>query len=613
MSDGSTPTPPDALIGHTLADRYRLTRKIGEGGMGAVYEAQHVIIGKPVAVKVLREKYADRPEVARRLVQEARLASSIRHEHIVDITDSGATEDGRTFVVMEHLDGISLAELLKSERSLPEMRVLSIVRQVASALGAAHARGIVHRDVKPENVMFDGHRVVLCDFGIARVAAADGVTATGAVLGSPAYMSPEQAQGGEVDARSDQFSLGALLYQLATGALPFSGSSPLVTMAKIVKGDYPPPSAKNARVPPYLERVLARLLRSEPEARFPSVDACADALRQGLVDDGFHDVDAELANYLRDPAGYNAAAERRIVDAALAQAERAKARGETARALAAAGRVLAWKPDEPRALALTAGLSSRSRRVALAVAGGLALASAVAVLGMRRLAVTEVPHPLHVVAPQRAPQPQPLETTVPPPNATTAPATTAAATTGAATSGVATSKPHHARLPPPAPTGATVAAAVDPSPAPVVAPKPAPDAPATLAVAIAPWCDLTVDGNARGRSPATLTLPPGPHHLVCVNPSSGRRLTRDLTLAAGEQRELREKLYATVRVQPRLSRGDAFAVDGSKPASAAADVEPGRRRVTLYKAGAEVETRWLDVPPAGCTLVDAPSLACEKP
>jgi len=462
-------------------------------------------------------------------------------------------------------------------------------------------------------VMFDGHRVVLCDFGIARIVAADGVTATGAVLGSPAYMSPEQASGAEIDARSDQFSLGALLYQLATGALPFSGSSPLVTMAKIVKGEYAPPGAKNPRVPPYLDKVIARLLRSAPDARFPSVDACAEALREGLAADGFSDVDAELAAYLRDPAGYNAGAERRIVEAAQAQAEAARARGETARALAAANRVLAWRPDDARALALTAGLSSRSRRVALAVAGGLALASAVAVLGMRRLAVTEVPHPLHVVAPQRAPQPQPLETTVPPPNATTAPATTAAATTGAATSGVATSKPHHARLPPPAPTGATVAAAVDPSPAPVVAPKPAPDAPATLAVAIAPWCDLTVDGNARGRSPATLTLPPGPHHLVCVNPSSGRRLTRDLTLAAGEQRELREKLYATVRVQPRLSRGDAFAVDGSKPASAAADVEPGRRRVTLYKAGAEVETRWLDVPPAGCTLVDAPSLACEKP
>ena len=134
--------------------------------------------------------------------------------------------------------------------------------------------------------------------------------------------------------------------------------------------------------------------------------------RQGLIDDGFNDVDAELAAYLRDPAGYNATAERRIVDAALAQAERARARGETARALAAAGRVLAWRPDEPRALALTAGLSSRSRRVALMIGGGVALLSAVALLGARRLKVTEVPRP-PVAAPHAIATPAPVETTLP--------------------------------------------------------------------------------------------------------------------------------------------------------------------------------------------------------
>src|SRR5437762_310498 len=148
--DADAPARPDPLIGTTLAERYQLTRKIGEGGMGSVYEAQHVLIGKPVAVKVLREKYVDRPEVAQRLVQEARLASSIRHENIVDITDSGATEDGRAYVVMEHLTGQSLAQLIRSEGALSEARTLAIARQAASALGAAHARGIVHRDVKPE-------------------------------------------------------------------------------------------------------------------------------------------------------------------------------------------------------------------------------------------------------------------------------------------------------------------------------------------------------------------------------------------------------------------------------------------------------------------------------
>ena len=132
-------------------------------------------------------------------------------------------------------------------------------------------------------------------------------------------------------------------------------------------------------------------------------------------------------------------------------------------------------------------------------------------------------------------------------------------------------------------------------------------------MAIAPWCDLTVDGQPRGRTPQTLRLPPGAHHLVCVNSASGGRLTRDLDLRPGEQRQLRERLYPLVRLQPRLSRGDAFAVDGGAPGGAPVEVEPGRRRVTLFKAGAAVDTRYVDVAPAGCILVDAPRLACEKP
>src|SRR5689334_6407605 len=208
MTDERPQPPPaagDALVGHTLVERYKLTRKIGEGGMGAVYEAQHVVIGKPVAVKVLRDKYLDRPEVAQRLVQEARLASSIRHEHIIDITDSGSTSDGRTFVVMELLDGRSLAELIRQEGPIPEPRAVDLVRQVASALGAAHARRIVHRDVKPENIFLVDKNgadfVKVVDFGISKSmrpgeekAADVRLTHTGMVLGTPLYMSPEQAR-----------------------------------------------------------------------------------------------------------------------------------------------------------------------------------------------------------------------------------------------------------------------------------------------------------------------------------------------------------------------------------------------------------------------------------
>jgi eukaryotic-like serine/threonine-protein kinase len=592
-----------SLAGSTLG-RYRLVEKLGSGGMATVYRAEDPTLGREVAVKVMHPFIAERSEAGSRFEREAKAVAGLRHPNVLQLHDyAPASADHPAYLVMELLTGPSLQRFLV-EHGAPLGEVAAMLGlRIAQALGAAHGSGIVHRDVKPENVMFDRHRVVLCDFGIARVAAAEGVTATGAVLGSPAYMSPEQASGGEIDARSDQFSLGALLYQLATGALPFSGTTPLVTMAKIAKGDHAPPSAKNARVPPYLERVIERLLRVAPDERFASVDECAEALRDGLATDGFVDVDAELEAYLRDPGGYNAAAEGRIVAAALAQAERARVRGETARALAAASRVLAWRADEPRALALASGIQARPRRIALATVAVALVAVAVGTAAWRRLQVREI----QPTADSRQPTasvvvPPPVETELPP---------------VVAPSGVTRKPPpHKAHV-------ATSAAAPSPSGQPVTpaatavvalaAPQPAADGPATLAVAIAPWCDLTVDGQSRGRTPQTLTLPAGPHHLVCANPVSGNRLTRDLDLQPGERRELRERLYAMVRLQPRLARGDAFAVDGGKTASAATDVESGRRRVTLYRAGAEIDARWIDVPPGGCILVDAPLLACEKP
>ncbi|HEY2743298.1 MAG TPA: serine/threonine-protein kinase, partial [Polyangia bacterium] len=380
-----------ASLAGTALGRYRLVEKLGSGGMATVYRADDPTLGRQVAVKVMHPFIAARSEAGSRFEREAKAVAGLRHPNVMALHDyAPASGDHPAYLVMELLTGPSLQRFM-GEHGAPLAEVAAMLGlRIAQALGAAHARGVVHRDVKPENVMFDGHRVVLCDFGIARVAAADGVTATGAVLGSPAYMSPEQASGAEIDARSDQFSLGALLYQLATGGLPFSGTSPLVTMAKIVKGDHAPPTAKNPRVPPYLERVIERLLRTAPDQRFPSVDACAEALRDGLTADGFGDVDVELAAYLRDPAAYNAAAEGRIVDAARAQADAARARGETARALGAANRVLAWRPDDARALALTAGLSARPRRVAMLVAAVAFVVAGAGAIGWRMMHVREL-------------------------------------------------------------------------------------------------------------------------------------------------------------------------------------------------------------------------------
>jgi serine/threonine-protein kinase len=251
MTADDTSARPDPLLGQTLSERYRITRKIGEGGMGTVYEAEHVVLHKGVAVKVLREKYADRPSVAKRLVQEAQLASAIRHDHIIDITDSGRTDDGRTFVVMELIEGQSLAELLRREGALPEGRALAIVRQVAAALAAAHERGIVHRDVKPENVLLgasDFAKVV--DFGISKTVKAEGddpeqrLTSTGVVMGTPFYMAPEQARGDEeVDHRIDVYALGVILYECLTGEVPFRGANYLGILQKVANEEATPPRA----------------------------------------------------------------------------------------------------------------------------------------------------------------------------------------------------------------------------------------------------------------------------------------------------------------------------------------------------------------------------------
>jgi tRNA A-37 threonylcarbamoyl transferase component Bud32 len=288
------------LVGTTLSGRYTVTRKIGQGGMGAVYEATHTLIGKRVAVKVLLDKYARKEQVVARLEQEARLASSIGHEHIIDITDFGQTEDGRTFVVMEFLEGESLAELLNREGPLPEQRIIDIARQIASALGAAHAKGIVHRDVKPDNVFLlrrkDKDFVKVVDFGISKSLRASDVgeedsprlTQTGMVLGTPLYMSPEQARGDdELDARIDVYALGVIMYELATGRVPFTGTNYLAIISQVLNDDPKPPRAFRPELSEEFEAIIHKALAKERGDRYQSTEAILADLN-ALYDDPTH-------------------------------------------------------------------------------------------------------------------------------------------------------------------------------------------------------------------------------------------------------------------------------------------------------------------------------------
>jgi eukaryotic-like serine/threonine-protein kinase len=291
QSSNSETDPHNSLLGVVLAGRYQVIRKIGQGGMGAVYEAKHLAIGKRVAVKVLLEKFAKREAIIARLEQEARLATSIGHEHIIDINDFGNTEDGRTFVVMEYLEGESLAECLHREQQLPEQRILLIASQAASALAAAHDKGVIHRDVKPENLFLmrrkDEDFVKVVDFGISKslrssdpesIEHSPRLTQTGMVLGTPLYMSPEQARGDdEVDAGVDIYALGVIMYEASTGRVPFIGSNYLSVISQVLSEEAPAPRTLRPELSEEFEAIVLRSMAKNRNDRYATAaDLLAD-------------------------------------------------------------------------------------------------------------------------------------------------------------------------------------------------------------------------------------------------------------------------------------------------------------------------------------------------
>jgi serine/threonine-protein kinase len=283
---------PDPLVGTTLDARYRVLRVIGEGGMGVVYEAQHVLIEKHVALKVLRDTFTSRPDVVERFRQEAKSVSRIGHPNIVDVSDFGETPSGQSYIVMEMLFGEDLADVLSRERVLPPSRAVRIVYQVARALHATHKKEIVHRDLKPENIYLierDGVTdiVKVVDFGVAKMNDASAtstgrkLTRTGMIFGTPEYMSPEQALGRPFDHRVDIYALGAILFELLTGRVPFTGENFMEILAHHGHTPLPAMSSVNAaiNISPALEAVVLRALSKEPGCRYQSMGELAEALR----------------------------------------------------------------------------------------------------------------------------------------------------------------------------------------------------------------------------------------------------------------------------------------------------------------------------------------------
>jgi serine/threonine-protein kinase len=277
----------DPLIGATLAGRYTLSREVGRGGMGVVYQAEHIGLGKRVAVKLLLDTYSEDREVLARFHQEARTSTRIGHENIIDISDLGE-HSGRSFIVMEFLEGRDLAAVLHEEILLAPERALPILRQICLGLDAAHQKGVIHRDMKPENVFLTARGgvrdfVKVMDFGISKIKAAHEqdvrLTQTGALIGTPLYMAPEQALGRtDVDHRVDVYSVGIMMFEMLCGKPPFEAPTYVGLLAQHLNDTPPRPRKLRPELPPHLEPIMMRALEKDPARRWPSLSELAVAL-----------------------------------------------------------------------------------------------------------------------------------------------------------------------------------------------------------------------------------------------------------------------------------------------------------------------------------------------
>ncbi len=291
------PADADPLIGSVLSDTYEVVRAIGEGGMGRVYEAVHRRLhNRRYAIKVLHHEHARQPDVVSRFQREAEAASALAHPNVLEVYDVDRTPDGRPYMVAELLEGEELGRHLERLGRLELAAAIGIVRQICRALGAAHARGVVHRDMKPENVFLVTEagapgmpgtvRAKVIDFGISKLGDSKGtLTKTGVVIGTPAYMPPEQARGSHVDHRADIYAVGAILYRTLTGQKPFDGSDVVATLTSVVVDEPTRPSTLEHTISPGLELVIQKAMAKEPGERYAS----------------FAELEAALAEH--DPAG----------------------------------------------------------------------------------------------------------------------------------------------------------------------------------------------------------------------------------------------------------------------------------------------------------------------
>ncbi len=278
--------PSDPFIGRTIAGRYLIEEELGSGGMGTVYRARHQIIGRDVALKFLEPTLIKNERQRKRFLGEARAANQINHEHIIDITDFGETEDGMVYMVMEYLEGRTLSEEIEKGPMLPR-RALRIATQVALGLARAHELGVVHRDIKPANIYLvrrkmDTDYVKILDFGVARIEQDVRITGQGTIVGTPEYIAPEQIRSATASPSADLYALGCVLFEMLTGRLPFDGKTTML-LVKHLNDTPPTPSSLASSIPPEVDDLVLRLLRKNPAERFRDAYHLVEEL-QSLLD-----------------------------------------------------------------------------------------------------------------------------------------------------------------------------------------------------------------------------------------------------------------------------------------------------------------------------------------